>query len=76
MAKEIQLPGAFFLGAGAVSSRVVGCNAEVSQRLPIWYAALIQETQDGVVVGSACIDRLDVFWLYYSMSVGFGLFET
>ncbi|KAH0625202.1 hypothetical protein JD844_033428 [Phrynosoma platyrhinos] len=29
VAKEIQLPGAFFLGAGAVSSRVVGGNAEV-----------------------------------------------
>ncbi|KAM6448427.1 ester hydrolase C11orf54 homolog isoform 1-T3 [Liasis olivaceus] len=28
VAKEIQLPGAFFLGAGAVSSRVVGGNAE------------------------------------------------
>ncbi|KAK9402509.1 ester hydrolase C11orf54 like [Crotalus adamanteus] len=28
IAKEIQLPGAFFLGAGAVSSRVVGSNAE------------------------------------------------
>uniref|UniRef100_A0A8D0BTA0 Chromosome 11 open reading frame 54 n=1 Tax=Salvator merianae TaxID=96440 RepID=A0A8D0BTA0_SALMN len=29
IAKEIQLPGAFFLGAGAVSSRVVGGNAEL-----------------------------------------------
>lgn len=29
VAKEIQLPGAFFLGAGAASSRVVGCNAEL-----------------------------------------------
>ncbi|XP_063161995.1 ester hydrolase C11orf54 homolog isoform X2 [Candoia aspera] len=29
VAKEVQLPGAFFLGAGAVSSRVVGGNAEL-----------------------------------------------
>ncbi|XP_053165902.1 ester hydrolase C11orf54 homolog isoform X2 [Hemicordylus capensis] len=29
VAKEIQLPGAFFLGAGAVSSRIVGGNAEL-----------------------------------------------
>nr|XP_056714517.1 ester hydrolase C11orf54 homolog [Euleptes europaea] len=29
VAKEIQLPGAFFLGAGAVSSRIVGANAEL-----------------------------------------------
>ncbi|XP_061484812.1 ester hydrolase C11orf54 homolog [Rhineura floridana] len=28
IAKKMQLPGAFFLGAGAVSSRVVGGNAE------------------------------------------------
>lgn len=30
VAKDIELPGAFFLGAGAVSSRAVGVNAEVS----------------------------------------------
>ncbi|XP_077197560.1 ester hydrolase C11orf54 homolog [Paroedura picta] len=29
VAKEIQLPGAFFLGAGAASSRIVGGNAEL-----------------------------------------------
>ncbi|XP_015265768.1 PREDICTED: ester hydrolase C11orf54 homolog [Gekko japonicus] len=29
IAKEIQLPGAFFLGAGAASSRIVGGNAEL-----------------------------------------------
>ncbi|XP_048349109.1 ester hydrolase C11orf54 homolog [Sphaerodactylus townsendi] len=29
VAKEIQLPGAFVLGAGAVSSRIVGGNAEL-----------------------------------------------
>uniref|UniRef100_A0A8D0H8V1 Chromosome 11 open reading frame 54 n=1 Tax=Sphenodon punctatus TaxID=8508 RepID=A0A8D0H8V1_SPHPU len=31
MAKEMELPGAFILGAGAVSSRIVGVNAEVAQ---------------------------------------------
>lgn len=30
VAKDIELPGAFILGAGAVSSRVLGINAEVS----------------------------------------------
>jgi len=30
VAKDIELPGAFILGAGAASSRVLGVNAEVS----------------------------------------------
>lgn len=30
VAKDIELPGAFILGAGAVSSRVLGINGEVS----------------------------------------------
>lgn len=29
IAKELELPGAFILGAGAVSSKTVGMNAEV-----------------------------------------------
>lgn len=29
IAKELELPGAFVLGAGAVSSKTVGMNAEV-----------------------------------------------
>lgn len=29
VSKELELPGAFILGAGAVSSRAVGMNAEV-----------------------------------------------
>lgn len=30
ISKELELPGAFILGAGAVASRIVGMNAEVS----------------------------------------------
>lgn len=30
VAKDIELPGAFILGAGAASSKVLGINAEVS----------------------------------------------
>lgn len=29
LAKELELPGAFILGAGAVSSKTIGMNAEV-----------------------------------------------
>ena len=29
VSKEIELPGAFMLGAGAAPSRVIGMNAEV-----------------------------------------------
>lgn len=29
IAKQLELPGAFILGAGAVSSKTVGMNAEV-----------------------------------------------
>lgn len=29
LSRELELPGAFMLGAGAVSSRIVGMNAEV-----------------------------------------------
>lgn len=34
VAKEVELPGAFFVGAGAGSSRLAGVNCEV--RLPSW----------------------------------------
>lgn len=30
VSKELELPGAFIIGAGAVSSKTVGMNAEVS----------------------------------------------
>ena len=32
VAKEVELPGAFILGAAAAPSRVVGMNAEVQYR--------------------------------------------
>lgn len=32
VAKDIELPGAFILGAGAASSRILGVNAEVSNK--------------------------------------------
>ncbi|XP_042718570.1 ester hydrolase C11orf54 homolog [Lagopus leucura] len=46
VAKDIELPGAFFLGAGAVSSRAVGVNAEF---IPI---ALTKNEKQPAVNGS------------------------
>ncbi|XP_054611608.1 ester hydrolase C11orf54 homolog [Dunckerocampus dactyliophorus] len=55
IAKELELPGAFMLGAGAVSSRVVGMNAEL---IPL----VLTEAEGRPAVNSSylsCIDAVD-----------------
>ncbi|XP_061658801.1 ester hydrolase C11orf54 homolog isoform X2 [Syngnathoides biaculeatus] len=37
ISKELELPGAFILGAGAVSSRIVGMNAEIVLRCTLYF---------------------------------------
>lgn len=44
MAKQIDLPGAYILGAGAVSHRSVGMNAEVSDDF-VWFNKQVYQLQ-------------------------------
>lgn len=59
IAKELELPGAFILGAGAVSSKTVGMNGEVMANcLTTWCSVVVECFAKNISLTHYCVLKL------------------